>query len=121
VDRCGGVDRALPKAIMKEMGVNGLTRENVASHLQKFRQRLKRGAQGAASEDAGGGGSHLPLHDDDEGGDGLEGGGGEADGRTPRANNAAAGPAAPAADGAADAEAHAAEANNTEGAPAARD
>lgn len=43
VNRCGGVERALPKAIMKEMGVTGLTRENVASHLQKYRMRLKKG------------------------------------------------------------------------------
>jgi len=42
VGRCGGVDRALPKAIMKDMDVGGLTRENVASHLQKHRMRLKR-------------------------------------------------------------------------------
>jgi len=42
VGRCGGVERAQPKAIMKEMCVNGLTRENVASHLQKYRGRLKK-------------------------------------------------------------------------------
>lgn len=42
VDKCGGVDRALPKAIMKRMDVNGLTRENVASHLQKYRLRVRK-------------------------------------------------------------------------------
>ncbi|GAB4815906.1 hypothetical protein N2152v2_002952 [Parachlorella kessleri] len=40
--KCGGVDKALPKAIMKEMDVKGLTRENVASHLQKHRMRLRK-------------------------------------------------------------------------------
>jgi two-component response regulator (ARR-B family) len=32
VDKLG--ERAVPKKILKEMGVEGLTRENVASHLQ---------------------------------------------------------------------------------------
>jgi len=53
VDTCGGVDKSLPKAIMKEMGVEGLTRENVASHLQKHRMRLKKGE---GEEDGGVGG-----------------------------------------------------------------
>eukprot|EP00208_Stichococcus_sp_RCC1054_P003792 CAMPEP_0206141420 /NCGR_PEP_ID=MMETSP1473-20131121/12844_1 /ASSEMBLY_ACC=CAM_ASM_001109 /TAXON_ID=1461547 /ORGANISM="Stichococcus sp, Strain RCC1054" /LENGTH=229 /DNA_ID=CAMNT_0053535985 /DNA_START=36 /DNA_END=725 /DNA_ORIENTATION=- len=38
-----GVDTAVPKAIMTSMNVEGLTRENVASHLQKYRLQLKRG------------------------------------------------------------------------------
>ncbi|XP_073110380.1 two-component response regulator ORR21 isoform X3 [Elaeis guineensis] len=37
-----GVDRAVPKRILDLMNVPGLTRENVASHLQKFRLYLKR-------------------------------------------------------------------------------
>ncbi|XP_038984889.1 two-component response regulator ORR21 isoform X2 [Phoenix dactylifera] len=37
-----GVDRAVPKRILDLMDVPGLTRENVASHLQKFRLYLKR-------------------------------------------------------------------------------
>ncbi|OUS43029.1 Homeodomain-like protein [Ostreococcus tauri] len=37
-----GVDAAVPKSIMKIMNVEGLTRENVASHLQKYRINLKR-------------------------------------------------------------------------------
>jgi SHAQKYF class myb-like DNA-binding protein len=37
-----GVKTAVPKSIMKLMNVEGLTRENVASHLQKYRQHLKR-------------------------------------------------------------------------------
>ncbi|ESR66874.1 Two-component response regulator ARR18 [Citrus sinensis] len=37
-----GVDKAVPKKILDLMNVEGLTRENVASHLQKFRLYLKR-------------------------------------------------------------------------------
>ncbi|KAI8104201.1 hypothetical protein M9434_002459 [Picochlorum sp. BPE23] len=42
VDACGGVEHALPKPVMKQMKVEGLTRENVSSHLQKYRLRLKK-------------------------------------------------------------------------------
>lgn len=42
VEQCGGVENALPKAVMQMMRVNGLTRENVASHLQKYRLRQKK-------------------------------------------------------------------------------
>ncbi|KZV50986.1 hypothetical protein F511_15229 [Dorcoceras hygrometricum] len=37
-----GVDNAVPKKILEIMNVPGLTRENVASHLQKYRVYLKR-------------------------------------------------------------------------------
>ncbi|KAM0930442.1 hypothetical protein ACQ4PT_001121 [Festuca glaucescens] len=37
-----GVDRAVPKAILQMMNVHNLSRENVASHLQKYRLFLKR-------------------------------------------------------------------------------
>ncbi|KAI3988463.1 hypothetical protein MKX01_026277 [Papaver californicum] len=37
-----GVKNAVPKTIMQLMHVEGLTRENVASHLQKYRLYLKR-------------------------------------------------------------------------------
>jgi len=37
-----GVDKAVPRRILDLMGVAGLTRENVASHLQKYRLYLKR-------------------------------------------------------------------------------
>jgi two-component response regulator (ARR-B family) len=37
-----GLDKAVPKRILDLMGVDGLTRENVASHLQKYRLYLKR-------------------------------------------------------------------------------
>ncbi|XP_074592726.1 transcription factor LUX-like [Curcuma longa] len=45
-----GIANAVPKTIMQIMGVEGLTRENVASHLQKYRLYLKRvQMQGLAS------------------------------------------------------------------------
>nr|QFS19064.1 putative signal receiver domain containing protein [Apopellia endiviifolia (species B)] len=37
-----GIDKAVPKRILEIMNVQGLSRENVASHLQKYRQYLKR-------------------------------------------------------------------------------
>ncbi|KAG8078463.1 hypothetical protein GUJ93_ZPchr0007g3876 [Zizania palustris] len=37
-----GEKGAMPKAIVQLMNVDGLTRENVASHLQKYRLYLKR-------------------------------------------------------------------------------
>eukprot|EP00897_Mesotaenium_endlicherianum_P008921 jgi/Mesen1/8057/ME000043S07441 len=44
VDAVGhlGIKNAVPKTIMQLMNVEGLTRENVASHLQKYRLYLKR-------------------------------------------------------------------------------
>ncbi|GLU02321.1 hypothetical protein SLE2022_195750 [Rubroshorea leprosula] len=44
-----GINNAVPKTIMQLMNVEGLTRENVASHLQKYRLYLKR-MQGLSSE-----------------------------------------------------------------------
>ncbi|OEL30943.1 Two-component response regulator ORR25 [Dichanthelium oligosanthes] len=37
-----GINRAAPKNILEVMNVDGLTRENVASHLQKYRTCLKK-------------------------------------------------------------------------------
>lgn len=37
-----GIDKAVPKKILEMMNVPGLTRENVASHLQKYRIYLRR-------------------------------------------------------------------------------
>ncbi|KAK3018114.1 hypothetical protein RJ639_003485 [Escallonia herrerae] len=45
-----GIKNALPKTIMQLMNVEGLTRENVASHLQKYRLYLKR-MQGPSPSD----------------------------------------------------------------------
>ncbi|KAM0947896.1 putative transcription factor MYB-HB-like family [Dioscorea sansibarensis] len=54
-----GIKNAVPKTIMQLMSVDGLTRENVASHLQKYRLYLKR-MQGLGA--AGGG----PASADDQ-------------------------------------------------------
>ncbi|KAF3442173.1 hypothetical protein FNV43_RR16089 [Rhamnella rubrinervis] len=48
-----GIKNAVPKTIMQLMSVDGLTRENVASHLQKYRLYLKR-MQGLSAGTAGG-------------------------------------------------------------------
>ncbi|CAH8337360.1 unnamed protein product [Eruca vesicaria subsp. sativa] len=45
-----GIKNAVPKTIMQLMNVEGLTRENVASHLQKYRLYLKR-MQGLTTEE----------------------------------------------------------------------
>ncbi|GAB4851785.1 hypothetical protein Ancab_031184 [Ancistrocladus abbreviatus] len=49
-----GIKNAVPKTIMQLMSVDGLTRENVASHLQKYRLYLKR-MQGLNNGGGGGG------------------------------------------------------------------
>ncbi|KAK8594111.1 hypothetical protein V6N13_125921 [Hibiscus sabdariffa] len=53
-----GIKNAVPKTIMQLMSVDGLTRENVASHLQKYRLYLKRmqGLSGGANGGSGGAG-----------------------------------------------------------------
>ncbi|OIW15496.1 hypothetical protein TanjilG_32900 [Lupinus angustifolius] len=51
-----GIKNAVPKTIMQLMSVDGLTRENVASHLQKYRLYLKR-MQGLSGGGSGGGGA----------------------------------------------------------------
>ena len=55
-----GIKNAVPKTIMQLMSVDGLTRENVASHLQKYRLYLKRmqGLGGGGGGGGGAGGSH---------------------------------------------------------------
>mmetsp|Transcript_23916 Transcript_23916/g.62116 ORF Transcript_23916/g.62116 Transcript_23916/m.62116 type:complete len:408 (+) Transcript_23916:354-1577(+) len=59
-----GIKNAVPKTIMQLMNVDGLTRENVASHLQKFRLHLKRA--GGAEEGEG-------THGDSDGWDDGDG------------------------------------------------
>ncbi|KAK1426804.1 hypothetical protein QVD17_15484 [Tagetes erecta] len=46
-----GVKNAVPKTIMQLMNVEGLSRENVASHLQKYRLYLKRMQTTSSSSD----------------------------------------------------------------------
>ena len=41
-----GMENAVPKVILRMMNVEGMTRENVASHLQKYRLHLKHQANG---------------------------------------------------------------------------
>ncbi|XP_021893418.1 transcription factor MYBC1-like [Carica papaya] len=65
-----GIKNAVPKTIMQLMSVDGLTRENVASHLQKYRLYLKRmqglsgGGGGAGGNGGGGGGAGLAASSD---------------------------------------------------------
>ena len=58
-----GIDKAVPKRILDLMGVQGLTRENVASHLQKYRLYLKRlqGVNSGGGAPAGGPGVMSPI------------------------------------------------------------
>ncbi|XP_010673075.2 transcription factor MYBC1 [Beta vulgaris subsp. vulgaris] len=91
-----GIKNAVPKTIMQLMSVDGLTRENVASHLQKYRLYLKRmqglnnggggGGSGGGGVVSGSGGdsatdhlfasSPVPAHFLHQGGGGPGGGGG---------------------------------------------
>lgn len=57
-----GIKNAVPKTIMQLMSVDGLTRENVASHLQKYRLYLKR-MQGLSGGGGGGGNGGLASAD----------------------------------------------------------
>ncbi|KAF5771062.1 putative response regulator and transcription factor RR-A-type family [Helianthus annuus] len=53
VNQLGGIDKAVPKKILELMNVAGISTENVASHLQKYRLYLKRlsGSQHLGSMD----------------------------------------------------------------------
>ncbi|KAG7588276.1 Myb domain plants protein [Arabidopsis suecica] len=42
IEQLGGNDKAIPKKILADMNVEGLTRLNVATHLQKYRLTLER-------------------------------------------------------------------------------
>ncbi|XP_074569498.1 transcription factor MYBC1-like [Curcuma longa] len=56
-----GIKNAVPKTIMQLMSVDGLTRENVASHLQKYRLYLRRMQGLSSSCGAGSGGGGGPV------------------------------------------------------------
>ncbi|KAK4784243.1 hypothetical protein SAY86_018611 [Trapa natans] len=61
-----GIKNAVPKTIMQLMSVDGLTRENVASHLQKYRLYLKRVqglSTGGCGANGGGAGAGDPVTD----------------------------------------------------------
>ena len=47
------MENAVPKVILKMMNVDGMTRENVASHLQKYRLHLKHQASGHGQRSIG--------------------------------------------------------------------
>ncbi len=54
-----GPEKAIPKNIMQEMNVEGLTRENVASHLQKYRLQRGGAADGKFGSDGASGEEHA--------------------------------------------------------------
>ncbi|MED6180848.1 hypothetical protein PIB30_013931 [Stylosanthes scabra] len=58
-----GLDKAVPKKILMLMNVEGVTRENVASHLQKYRMNLRRAAQQGRTVAASDPYLHMPLLD----------------------------------------------------------
>ncbi|KAE9588161.1 hypothetical protein Lal_00003049 [Lupinus albus] len=74
-----GIKNAVPKTIMQLMNVEGLTRENVASHLQKYRLYLKRmqglSNEGPSSSDQLFASTPVPQSLHDSGGGGGGGGG----------------------------------------------
>lgn len=58
-----GMENAVPKVILKMMNVDGITRENVASHLQKYRLHLRHQAGSRASRvDSGLGATACAAH-----------------------------------------------------------
>ncbi|ESQ52815.1 hypothetical protein EUTSA_v10017945mg [Eutrema salsugineum] len=65
VDAVGhlGIKNAVPKTIMQLMSVEGLTRENVASHLQKYRLYLRRMQGGGGNGNNGASGGHVIVSD----------------------------------------------------------
>ncbi|KAL3334107.1 hypothetical protein AABB24_030729 [Solanum stoloniferum] len=82
-----GIKNAVPKTIMQLMNVEGLTRENVASHLQKYRLYLKRmqglSNEGPSSSDHLFASTPVPQSLQQSGGNGLSGNGHSSNGHMP--------------------------------------
>ena len=49
-----GTENAKPQAILRLMGVAGITTRNIKSHLQKYRLRLAKKQQGGGARGGGG-------------------------------------------------------------------
>ncbi|KAG9455955.1 hypothetical protein H6P81_000463 [Aristolochia fimbriata] len=65
IELLGGVDKAVPKKILDVMGVPDLTRENIASHLQKYRTALKKKTCTSTSSLAGNSNNTLRSYEDE--------------------------------------------------------
>jgi SHAQKYF class myb-like DNA-binding protein len=65
-----GLDNAKPKSILRLMNVQGLTKANIKSHLQKYRAQVAKsaGASGEGAADARLGGGASPPSDGSDGG-----------------------------------------------------
>ncbi|KAL6764760.1 hypothetical protein V8C86DRAFT_3128662 [Haematococcus lacustris] len=83
-----GVDKAVPKKILEIMSAEGLTRENVASHLQKYRLYLRRVQQAGKH-----GSSPHPGHTPHASQAGAAGGGGAGAGAQLSSHRSPKGPA----------------------------